>query len=112
MAEYMGVPYIDVAVKAIIPALLYFTGIFITVHLEAKKLGLQGIPRDQLPKISFLLKNCYLILPLVLLVWLVSTGTRTMAYSAAISILGAFVIGFINFFMTELRLKPEDKSAG
>ena len=112
MAEYMGVPYIDVAVKAIIPALLYFTGIFITVHLEAKKLGLQGIPRDQLPKISFLLKNCYLILPLVLLVWLVSTGTRTMAYSAAISILGAFVIGFINFFMTELRLKPKDKSAG
>ena len=112
MAEYMGAPYIDVAVKAIIPALLYFTGIFITVHLEAKKLGLQGIPRDQLPKISFLLKNCYLILPLVLLVWLVSTGTRTMAYSAAISILGAFVIGFINFFMTELRLKPEDKSAG
>lgn len=112
MAEYMGVPYIDVAVKAIIPALLYFTGIFITVHLEAKKLGLQGIPRDQLPKISFLLKNCYLILPLVLLVWLVSTGTRTMAYSAAISILGAFVIGFINFFMTELRLKPEGKSAG
>ena len=112
MAEYMGVPYIDVAVKAIIPALLYFTGIFITVHLEAKKLGLQGIPRDQLPKISFLLKNCYLILPRVLLVWLVSTGTRTMAYSAAISILGAFVIGFINFFMTELRLKPEDKSAG
>ncbi len=112
MAEYMGVPYIDVAVKAIIPALLYFTGIFITVHLEAKKLGLQGIPRDQLPKISFLLKNCYLILPLVLLVWLVSTGARTMAYSAAISILGAFVIGFINFFMTELRLKPEDKSTG
>ncbi len=112
MAEYMGVPYIDVAVKAIIPALLYFTGIFITVHLEAKKLGLQGIPRDQLPKISFLLKNCYLILPLVLLVWLVSTGTRTMAYSAAISILGAFIIGFINFFLTELRLKPEDKSAG
>ena len=112
MAEYMGVPYIDVAVKAIIPALLYFTGIFITVHHEAKKLGLQGIPRDQLPKISFLLKNCYLILPLVLLVWLVSTGTRTMAYSAAISILGAFVIGFINFFMTELRLKPEHKSAG
>ncbi len=112
MAEYMGVPYIDVAVKAIIPALLYFTGIFITVHLEAKKLGLQGIPRDQLPKVSFLLKNCYLILPLVLLVWLVSTGTRTMAYSAAISILGAFIIGFINFFLTELRLKPEDKSAG
>ncbi len=86
MAEYMGIPYIEVATKAIIPAFLYFAGIFITVHLEAKKLGLEGIPRDQLPKGSYLLKNCYLILPLVLLVWLVASGARTMAYSAAISI--------------------------
>ena len=50
MAEYVGVPYIEVAAKAIIPALLYFTGIFIAVHLEAKKLGLKGISRADLPK--------------------------------------------------------------
>ena len=112
MAEYMGIPYIEVAAKAIIPALLYFAGIFITVHLEAKKLGLEGIPRDQLPKGSYLLKNCYLILPLVLLVWLVASGARTMAYSAAISIFGAFVIGFINFFFTEMREREDGESFG
>ena len=112
MAEYMGIPYIEVAIKAIIPAFLYFAGIFITVHLEAKKTGLTGIPRDQLPKGSYLLKNCYLILPLVLLVWLVATGARTMAYSAAISILGAFIIGFINFFFTEMREREDGETFG
>ena len=112
MAEYMGIPYIEVAAKAIIPALLYFAGIFITVHLEAKKLGLKGIPRNQLPKGSYLFKNCYLIIPLVLLVWLVASGTRTMAYSAAISILGAFVIGCINFFLTEMQNREEGETAG
>ena len=58
MAEYMGIPYIEVAAKAIIPALLYFTGIFLAVHLEAKKLQLEGIPRAELPKWSYLGKNC------------------------------------------------------
>ena len=93
MAEYIGIPYMEVATKAIVPALLYFAGIFIAVHLEAKKLGLRGIPRKELPKGSYLLKNCYLIIPLVLLVWIVTTGTRTMAVSAAISIAAAFVVG-------------------
>ena len=110
MAEYMGIPYIEVATKALIPALLYFTGIFITVHLEAKKLGLKGIPISELPKWSYLAKNCYLILPLVLLVWLVSTGARTMAVSAAISIVGAFLIGCINFFLTNLREREEGQT--
>ena len=112
MAEYMGIPYIEVAAKAIIPALLYFTGIFITVHLEAKKLGLKGIPMSELPKVSYLIKNSYLILPLVLLVWLVGSGARTMAYSAAISIVGAFIVGLINFFLTELRNREAGVSAG
>ncbi len=112
MAEYMGIPYIEVAAKAIIPALLYFTGIFITVHLEAKKLGLKGIPMSELPKVSTLVRDCYLILPLVLLVWLVSTGARTMAYSAAISIVGAFIVGLVNFFLTELRNREEGVGVG
>ncbi len=112
MAEYMGIPYMEVALKAIIPAILYFSGIFIAVHLEAKKSGLEGIPRDQLPKGSYLLKNCYLILPLVLLVWLVSSGARTMAVSAAISIAGAFVIGYINFLANNWRERQEGQTFG
>ena len=103
MAEYMDLPYAEVAVKAILPAILYFSGIFIAVHLEAKKLGLQGIPRTELPKWGYLLRNLYLILPLVLLVWLVSSGAKTMATSAALSILASFVIGFIHLLATNLR---------
>ena len=103
MAEYMDLPYAEVAVKAILPAVLYFSGIFIAVHLEAKKLGLKGIPRAELPKWGYLLRNLYLILPLVLLVWLVSSGAKTMATSAAISILASFVIGFIHLLATNIR---------
>lgn len=112
MAEYIGIPYMEVATKAIVPALLYFAGIFIAVHLEAKKLGLRGIPRKDLPKGSYLLKNCYLIIPLVLLVWIVTTGTRTMAVSAAISIAAAFVVGFINFLTINWSEREEGATFG
>ena len=96
MAEYMNVTYAEVALRAILPAVLYFTGIFVAVHLEAKKLGLKGIPRNELPKFSKLLGKIYLLLPLVVLVWLVTTGTRTMAYSATIAILVAIVVSIID----------------
>ena len=110
MAEYIGIPYAKVAVKAILPAILYFTGIFISVHLEAKKLGLRGIPKDQLPKWRLLLRDCYLILPLILLVWLVSSGAKTMSHSAAYSILAAIAVGLVNFFLTRMR-DADEKSA-
>ena len=96
MAEYMDLPYTTVAVKAILPAVLYFTGIFISVHLEAKKLGLKGLSKDEMPKWSFLLQKIYLLAPLVLLVWLVSSGAKTMQFSAAVSILAAVIVGFLN----------------
>ena len=110
MAEYMGIPYIDVAAKAILPAVLYFAGIFITVHLEAKKLGLKGLSREDLPTWRYLGKNCYLLLPLVLLVWLVASGARTMAWSAAISIFAAFLIGYVNFFLNNLHERAEGQT--
>ena len=96
MAEYVDLPYTTVAVKAILPAVLYFTGIFISVHLEAKKLGLKGLSKDEMPKWSFLLRKIYLLAPLVLLVWLVSSGAKTMQFSAAVSILAAVIVGFLN----------------
>ena len=96
MAEYMDLPYMQVAVKAILPAVLYFAGIFIAVHLEAKKLGLKGIDKKELPAWRSLVKKVYLIIPLVLLVWLVSSGLRTMQFSAAMAILAAVVVGFLN----------------
>lgn len=110
MAEYTGLPYATVAVKAILPAVLYFAGIFIAVHLEAKRLKLQGIPKAELPKWKYLGKNAYLILPLVLLVWLVASGARTMAVSAVLSILAAVVIGFINFLLNNWSERQEGQS--
>ena len=92
MAEFTGEAYGTIAMRAILPAVLYFTGIYIAVHLEAKKLGLKGIARDQLPRLSKLVRRIYLLAPLVLLVVLVSTNTRTMAYSAALAVVATIVV--------------------
>ena len=102
MSEYMGIPCMQVALKAVIPAVLYFAGIFMAVHLEAKALGLKGMDIKTLPKWKTLLRTCYLTIPLFLLVILVATGARTMAFSAAISILASIAVGFIHFAMKEV----------
>ena len=96
MAEFTGEPYGTNAMRAILPAVLYFTGIYIAVHLEAKKLGLKGIPREQLPRVRQLLPKIYLLAPLVLLVVMVSTNMYTMAFSAAIAIVAAVAVGLVN----------------
>ncbi len=96
MSEYTGVPYPRIALLAILPAVLYFTGIYIAVHLEAKRLGLKGLNRDELPRFSQLVKKIYLLTPLVILVALVSSGTRTMQSSAALAIAVTIVVGLIS----------------
>ena len=96
MAEYMGVPYGQVALKAILPAVLYFAGIYIAVHLEARKLRLKGIPKEELPKMSKLLPKIYLLAPLIVLVVLVATNQYTMQFSATIAIFICIVVGFLN----------------
>ena len=96
MADYLGVPYSNIIVRAIVPAILYFLGIFIAVHLEAKKLGLKGIDPEMLPKFKSLLRDTYLLLPLIVLIVLVCSNTRTMQFSAAVAIVVAIAVGFIN----------------
>ena len=105
MAEYVGVSYSNIIVRAILPAILYFLGIFIAVHLEAKKLGLKGVPASELPRVRNLVKDTYLLLPLVILVWLVSSNTKTMQFSAAVAILAAILVGFINNALTHVRAR-------
>lgn len=78
IAETIGVSYLEVAKAAIIPALLYFLGIWIMVHLEARKLGLRGLPREQLPKAGkLMLEKGHLILPLVSIVIFLLMGFTT-----------------------------------
>ncbi len=75
MSETLGIPYIEVAKAAIIPALLYFTGIFIMVHLEAKKLGLGGMSKDEIPRIFKVMKERgHLIIPLIVIVYFLVQG--------------------------------------
>lgn len=103
MADYVQIPYGQIALKAVLPALLYFTGIFISVHLEAKKTGLRGLPKESLPKIGPLLKKSYLLLPLVLLIYLVSTSRKSIQYAAALSIVACIVV---TLFSAETRITP------
>ncbi|WP_455653550.1 TRAP transporter permease [Phascolarctobacterium sp.] len=79
MAEFVGVPYIEVVKAAVIPALLYYIGVWLGVHYEAKKYGLKGTPRDQLPKFGKLfMEKGHLILPLAIIVYLLVSGYTPM----------------------------------
>ncbi len=104
MADNLGMPYSQVAVIAILPAVLYFAGVFISVHLEAKKEGLRGLSREELPALLPLLKRIYLLFPLVLLVYLVGTSQRSIQYAAALAILAAI---FVSMFSKETRATPK-----
>ncbi len=96
MADYVGVPYSNIIYRAILPALLYFAGIFIAVHLEAKKLGLRGLSREELPKFKNLAKKLYLLLPLAVLIYLVTSNSKTIQTSAAIAIVVAIAVSIFN----------------
>ena len=95
MAEMVGVPYANIIVRAILPAFLYFLGIFLGVHFKAKKLGLKGLPREELPKWGKLLPKIYLLVPLVLLVYMIIAG-ETMAKSAIYATIAAIAVSLIN----------------
>ncbi len=104
MADYVGVPYSNIVVRAILPAILYFAGVFISVHLEAKKEGLRGLTREELPRFLPLLKQSYLILPLIILIYLVGTSKFTIQYAAAIAIVAIIVVSLFN---KENRITPK-----
>lgn len=103
MADFVGVPYSDIIGRAILPAVLYFTGIFISVHLEAKKLGLHGIPKEELPKFGKLIRKIYLLLPLIMLVVWVSGNFMTMQKAASLAILLSIAVSLID---RENRITP------
>lgn len=95
MAEMTGNPYSYILVRAILPAALYFTGIFLMVHLKAKKMGLRGLPKDELPKAKNILPKIYLIIPLVILVYMIING-KTMAAAAVYATFYTITVSMIN----------------
>ncbi len=86
MAEVTGIPYTEIAMAAIIPAVLYFISVYFMVDFEARRLGMSGIPRDQLPEFAKLARQAFLFLPIVILVGALFAGysvIRAGAYGIA-----------------------------
>ncbi len=103
MAEFVGVPYIDIVKAAVIPALLYFTGVWLGVHFEAKRNNLKGLPREQLPKFGRLfLERGHLALPLVIIVYLLVSGYTPMR-AALVAIVLSIVCSALR---KSTRMKP------
>ena len=95
MTEFTNLPYFTIALSAAIPALLYFTGIFVMVHLESKKQGLKGLERSKLPSVKKLLKEkWFLALPIFIIVYLLASGNTPMR-AALYAIFSAIAVSFI-----------------
>lgn len=95
MMDYVGVSYSVIMLSAIIPALLYFTGIFIGTHFEAKRLNILGLPKSELPSFKkLMIKKGFMLLPLVLIIGTVMVG-YTPQRAAIIGILTAYLVSLV-----------------
>lgn len=93
MAETLGIPYSQIAIAAIIPALLYYLGIIAQVHLRATRRGLKGISRENLPQVREVLKERgHLLIPLIFLIYMLFFSGRTILFSALLTILLTIVV--------------------
>ncbi len=112
MTEYVeGYTYPMIAVAAILPAVLYFAGIFLMIHFEAKKLGLEGLPKESIPNFfKLLLRKGYLLLPIVILVAMMSGGS-TPAQSACMAIVATLAIMFLTDAVNIIKNKKIKKLA-
>ena len=93
MAETLGMPYRDIAIAALIPALLYYLGVIAQVHLRATRDGLKGISRENLPAVGEVLKERgHLMIPLLFLIYMLFFTGRTILLSALLTILVTAVV--------------------
>mgnify|MGYP004465333951 FL=1 len=104
MAEYIGVPYSKIMLAAIIPALLYYMSAFIAVHLRAKRLGMEGLPKEQLPDAKEAMKKRgHLLIPFIaVIVMILMQYTVSMA-----AIIGIILVLIVSNFRKETRITPK-----
>ena len=100
MAEITGIPYSEIAIAAIIPAVLYFLSTYLMVDFEAAKLGMRGMRSDELPQFSKMVKQVYLFIPIIILIValfmgysVIRAGTLATAAAAVVSWLSPFKMG-------------------
>jgi TRAP transporter 4TM/12TM fusion protein len=100
MVDFLNIPLRDVLAAALFPAFLHYFGIFVMVHLEAKKLGLRGLSAEEMPILWKVLRTNWLsAAPLIILVYMILAG-RTPDYAAVYAIIACVVVGV---------LKPNDR---
>ncbi|WP_301172539.1 TRAP transporter permease [Brevibacillus nitrificans] len=104
MAEFIGVPYLEIAKSAALPAILFFVGIWIMTHFEAKRLGLRGLTKEELPDKKEVLKKMYLLLPIVIIITALMMNISAER-SAIIGIVSTIVVGA---FRKETRMSIAD----
>ncbi|MBQ3151033.1 MAG: TRAP transporter permease [Clostridia bacterium] len=104
MTEYTGLPYSKIVIAAILPAVLYFTGIFMMIHFEAKKLGLKGLPKESIPNFfKLILSKGYLLLPVIALV--VAMNHFSPAKSAILAIFVAIGVKLVEGIVKSIAHK-------
>ncbi|WLR57706.1 TRAP transporter permease [Mesobacillus subterraneus] len=106
MVEFIGggITYWEIAKAATIPALLYFSGIWIMTHFEAKRIGLRGLSDEEMPDRKEVLKKIYLLLPILIVILLMVSGMSIMR-AALWSILSTIVV---SAFSKETRIGFKD----
>ncbi|WP_421617005.1 TRAP transporter permease [Brevibacillus sp. TJ4] len=104
MAEFIGVPYMEIIKAAALPAILYFTGIWIITHFEAKRLGLRGLTKDEIPNKKEVLRKSYLLLPILIIIGALMTN-MSAERAAIIGIVSTVVVGA---FRKETRMSIAD----
>lgn len=114
MVDYLNIPLKDILAAALFPALLHYFGIFVMVHLQAKKLGLRGLTAAEMPNLLRVLRAGWLtIAPLVVLIYMILDG-RTPSYAAVYAIIACVVVGFMQNGIARAQAKaagdpaPED----
>ncbi|WP_417331054.1 TRAP transporter permease [Halomonas cupida] len=100
MAEVTGIPYTEIAVAALIPAMLYFASIYFMVDFEAARKGMKGMSKDEIPQFSKLIKQVYLFAPIIILIAalfmgysVIRAGTLATASAAVVSWLSPYRMG-------------------
>src|SRR5699024_12462964 len=95
MMEYVGFTYSTIMLAALVPVILYFTGIFIGTHFEAKQLKILGLPKAQLPDFKkIMLKNGFMLLPLIIIVVTIVVGF-TPQRAALMGIVAAYLVSLV-----------------
>ncbi|MEM9523936.1 MAG: TRAP transporter fused permease subunit, partial [Pseudomonadota bacterium] len=99
MAEITGIPYIEIAIAAIIPAVLYFASVYFMVDFEAAKLGMRGMHDDELPKLGTMLRRIYLFVPIIILIYALFMGYSVIRAGTLATVAAAVVSWFTPYRM-------------